>query len=314
MLETRPFRFSVGPVNLAMWPAKLPEFARRLEALGYCAVNFGDHPSSRLLPPIAAMTAAAAATTTLRVGTHTLANDYRHPVVLAKEVTTIDQLSGGRVEFGIGAGWLADDYQSCGIDMAPTGRRIERLAESVEIFKRFCGGERFSFSGEHYQISDLEPFPPSVQRPHIPVMIGGGRPRILSLAARVADIVGLNWNLADARLDTTDGPSGTREVTREKVDLIRREAGDRFTEIELCLNVTRVAVSDEPSEIIDELAVTHGLTRHEVRECPHFLIGNTEEIVERLHRNRDEFGISYIAVARDAVNDLAPVVRDLAGS
>jgi len=312
-MSQRPFRFAVGPGGLAMWPAKLPEYARRLEGLGFSALNFGDHPASPLLPPIAAMTAAALATSTLRVGIHTLGNDYRHPVVLAKELTTIDQLSGGRLEVGVGAGWFTADYETLGMTMERAGVRIERVEEAVEVFKLACAGERFSFEGDHYQITEYENFPPSVQRPHPPIMIGGGGPRVLSLAARVADVVGLNFNLHLGTMDRNDGSTGTRQATRRKVELIREAAPERFDRIELCMAVSNVAPAEEVDAVVNELAVSQQLSPQEVRDCPHFLLGDEGSIVEQIERLREEFGVSYIAVPREAVRTMEPVVRRLAG-
>jgi probable F420-dependent oxidoreductase len=259
------------------------------------------------------MTAAAAATTTLRIGTHTLGNDYRHPAVLAKELATIDQLSGGRVEVGIGAGWFRADYDALGIPMESAGIRIERLAEAVEIFTRACAGERFSFAGRHYQLSDFELSPLPRQRPHPPIMIGGGRPRILSLAARMADVVGLNFSLHLGSLDRGDGSSGTREATRAQIDLIRDVAGDRFEQIELCMGVHHVANRSGADASVAALASVQGLTPQQVRECPHFLFGETAELIEQLERLREEFGVSYIAIPCEAVTLMEPVVAQLSG-
>jgi probable F420-dependent oxidoreductase len=197
----RPFRFTVQASSppdgtAASWTA----LARRCEDLGYDVLTVADHFDDQLAPMPAVM-AAAAATTTLRVGTMVLSNDYRHPVVLAKEAATIDVLSGGRLELGLGAGWMRTDYEQAGIPFAAATERIDRLAEAVAIVKQLLHGDTCDVDGAHYSVHGLRGTPPPIQRPHPPILIGGGGRRLLTLAAREADIVGLSTVMASGTID-----------------------------------------------------------------------------------------------------------------
>src|SRR3954466_10169006 len=210
----RPFRFGVqvtGPADAAGWV----EQARRVEALGYSILTLPDHFTSQLAP-LPALAVAAAVTTTLRVGALVHANDYKHPVVLAKELATLDVLSGGRVEIGLGAGWYEPDYRAAGLPFDPPGTRVARLVEGIAVLKAALAGGPCSFAGAHYTVAGYEGWPVPVQRPHPPLLLGGGGRRVLTLAAREADIVGID---GDA---TTAG-----EAVAEQVAIVRAAAGGR---------------------------------------------------------------------------------------
>ena len=247
MANPRPFRFGVineTPLPAAEWLAHV----RQIEDQGYATFLIRDHfvPDffGEQFAPLIALTAAAAATTRLRVGTIVIDNDYRHPVLLAKEAATIDLLSGGRLELGLGAGWLEREYAAAGMRYDRAGVRIERLAETLQVLKGLFGEGAFSFNGDHYRIEQLDIFPKPVQRPHPPILIGGGKRRVLTLAGREADIVGILTTSVATGTVIDDPEERTLPAIREKLDWIRAGAGDRFDQIELSLIPTLLVTSD----------------------------------------------------------------------
>ena len=308
----RPFRFTVQASRLPHPDALVP-LARKAEDLGVSVLTVADHLDDQLAP-IAALMAVADATTTLRVGSLVFANDYRHPVVLAKEAATIDVLSGGRLEFGLGAGWMAHDYRSAGIPMDRPGVRIERLDEALSVVLAMWSDGPVEFEGRHYRVHDLEGQPKPLQQPHPPIVIGGGGPRVLALAGRRADIVGLNPALAAGVIDAHAGPSATAEATEEKLRVIRQAAGDRFDDIELQTRIHLAIVTDDRQAMFDLFAEGFGLTPEQARHSPHALCGTVDQIVEDLVGRRERFGISTIGLSASALDDMAPVIERLAGS
>jgi probable F420-dependent oxidoreductase len=288
------------------------ELARKVEDLGYSTLTCADHLDDQFAP-IPALAAAAAATTTLRLGTLVLANDYRHPVVAAKDAATLDLLSDGRLELGLGAGWMTTDYETAGIPLDPAGERIERMAEGLAVIQGLFADGLFSFVGEHYRIQGLEGFPKPVQA-HVPIVVGGGGPRVLRFAARHADIVGINVNLAVGVIDERAGPNATEEATQAKVDLVREAAGDRFDDIELQVRVHAVVVTDHRQGMAELLAPALGISPAAALASPHAVAGTVDEIVEDLEARRERWGISYLGVSVDALDALAPVVARLAGT
>jgi probable F420-dependent oxidoreductase len=254
------------------------------------------------------------ATSTIRLGTLVLANDYRHPVVAAKDAATLDVLSDGRLELGVGAGWMTTDYETSGIPLDPPGTRVERLAEGLTVMRGLFADGPFSFEGEHYRIDGLEGFPKPVQRPGPPIVLGGGGPRMLRLAAREADIVGINVNLAVGVIDERAGADATEEATQAKVDLVREAAGERFSEIELQVRVHIVAVTDDRDAMAELLAPALGISPAAALASPHAIAGTPEQIADDLRARRERWGISYLGVSVDALDALAPVVAALAGT
>lgn len=308
----RPFRFGVQ-VGHAADAAAWASIARKAEDLGFSTFTMGDHLDAQFAPTVGLM-AAAAATTTLRIGALTYANDYRHPVVLAKEAATLDLLSGGRLELGVGAGWMTTDYEQAGIPLDPAGVRIERLAEAIAVLKGLFADGPVTLAGEHYAVAGLEGTPKPVQRPHPPILVGGGGRKILQLAAREADIIGLNFNLHGGRIDATVGPDGTAEHTAEKLEWIREAAGDRFDEIELQVRIHLAVITDDRAALAEQLAPAFGLTPEAALSSPHSLAGTVEQIIDDLVEQRERFGISYLGISADSMDDLAPVVARLAGT
>ena len=308
----RPFRFGVQE-HRASSAKEWRDKARLAESLGYSTLSLPDHFGDQL-GPIAALMSAADATTTLRVGSLVFDNDYRHPVVLAKEAASLDLLSDGRLDFGLGAGWMASDYEQAGIPFDPPGLRIERMTEALAVIKSFFAGGSVSFSGKHYKVEGLDARPKPVQKPHPPIVLGGGGRRMLRLAAREADIVSVNYNLNEGRVNRNLVRTGFAEATDEKLAWIKEAAGDRLSEIELSVTIFVANVTDDRDVMAGAMAAGLGAEPKDVLDMPHFLIGTVDQIVEDLVARRERFGISYIIVPGEAAESLAPVVERLTGT
>ena len=308
---TRPFRFGVSGGALAD-PHDFVALARQAESLGYASVSMSDHLDDAIAPLIA-LTAAASATDTIGLSTLVLANDLRNPVVLAKEIATLDRLSGGRVTWGIGAGWQPSDYERTGIAMDRAGVRIARLEEAVAVMRQCFADGAFSHAGDHYRVTDVDGSPQPIQRPHPPLMLAGGGPRMLALAGKEADIVGLNFSLAAGALGTAAGATGTPDRTDEKIAAIRSGAGHRFDEIELQTRVHMVIESDDRANTLDAMAPAFDLSPKDAGSMPHVLVGTVDEMCESIRTWRDRWGISYVTWSADVVDAMAPVVERLTG-
>jgi probable F420-dependent oxidoreductase len=321
----RRFRFSVQAFE-AESAKSWTDVARRAEDLGYSALFTTDHyfgPGAISdatghrpvdVAPIAAIATAAAATTTLRVGCRVFCIDYHNPVTLAKELATLDLLSEGRLEVGLGAGWVADEYAALGIPMSSAGTRIARLGEVVGMLKAHWSGEPLDVRGDHVTAYGFAGRPLPVQRPHPPVLIGGGAPKILRLAGRLADIVSINFNNAAGRLGSGSVVSSSREQTHKKLAWVREGAGDRFADLEIEFGAYFVAVKDDPSATLAAMASRFGVTPEDFLAHPHALVGTVDEICERLEERRATFGVSYINIAHRHMDEFAPVVARLAGT
>ena len=287
--------------------------ARRIEDLGYSTLFIPDHFEDQF-GPLVAMTVAAEATTTLRVGSLVFGNDYRHPVVLAKEVATLDVFSGGRVEFGLGAGWMTSDYQQSGIPADPAGIRISRMAESLAVCKALWAGGEVTYQGEYYQLAAAVGSPSPVQRPHPPVIIGGGGQRVLGIAAREADIVGVNPSLAAGYIGPEVLETTSAQYYHQRIEWIRRAAGARFDQLELQVLTFLVQVVPDRHDAVARLAGALSVKPDQISGSPIALIGTTDEIAETLRQRREEFGFSYVVVHEAEMEALAPVVDALAGT
>jgi probable F420-dependent oxidoreductase len=294
------------------------ESARELEDLGYSTLFIPDHFDDQLAP-VPALMAAAGATSTLRIGTLVLDNDYKHPLVLAKEAATIDLLSDGRLELGLGAGWMTTDYDQSGIPYDRPGIRIDRFEEGLAIIKGLLsGGGPISFTGKHYTIANHEGTPKPVQKPHPPILIGGGGKRMLSIAAREADIVSVNFDLRSGAVGPEVGPSGTAEATAEKIGWIRDSAGDRFDDIELSLTIFVSMITDDPAGIAAAMGPGFGITPEQALDVPHVLAGSLDQMIETIQQRREQYGFSYVVFSSgfsgDAWRTMAPIVARLAGT
>jgi probable F420-dependent oxidoreductase len=312
MSKPRAFRFGVQE-HRAPGAAAWREKARLIESLGYSTLYIPDHFGDQL-GPFAALMSAADATERLRVGSLVFDNDYRHPVVLAKEAATLDLLSDGRLDFGLGAGWLASDYEQSGITFDTPGVRIDRMAEGLQIIKLFFAGGSVSFAGKHYRVDGLEAAPATVQKPHPPIVLGGGGRRMLQLAAREADIVSVNYNLREGRVNRKLVHTGMAGATAEKLGWIRDAAGERLAEVELSATIFVATVTDDRNAVAESMAAALGTEPAEILDMPHFLIGTVDQLVDDLRARRERFGITYIVVPGEAAESLAPVVERLTGT
>jgi probable F420-dependent oxidoreductase len=258
--------------------------------------------------------AAADATTDLRIGALVFDNDYRHPVVMAKEVATLDVLSGGRVEFGIGAGWMTTDYEQSGIPKDPDGVRIDRMVEAIEIFRGAWAEGSFNFKGEHYTITDYDGMPKPLQQPNPPILIGGGGPKVLRIAAQQADIVGINPRLTAGEVNADAGRDARAEMVDQKVQWVKEAAGDRFDDLELNILVFFSTITDDAHGMAEGLAGAFSVTADEVLEVPYAWFGTVGEICDKLRAARDRWGTSYFVLQGDVMDTMAPVVTELAGT
>lgn len=289
------------------------ETARKIEDLGFSTLLVPDHFDNQFAPLIA-LASAAAATTSLRVGVLVLDNDYRHPLVLAKELATLDRLSDGRLEIGLGAGWMISDYEQSGMAYDSPGVRIRRLEEGVKIIKSCLTGQQFSFSGSYYNITNHQGTPKPAQLPRPPLLLAGGSKRMLSFAAREADIVGINFSLAKGRVSPEVAATGTPTATAEKIRWIREAAGDRWTGLEINSTVFFTVVTEDRQGTAERLALGFGTTPADLLGSPHAAIGTIDQIVDNLQQQREEYGISYIGFSGNVFEAVAPVVGKLAGT
>jgi len=313
-MHDRKFRFAVIAPKCGSGK-ELTEQARKAEALGYSSFFVPDHFIEHDLAPTVALAHIAAVTDTLRVGPLVLGNDYKHPVVLAREMATLDLLSDGRLELGIGAGWMTADYEKAGIPLDRPGIRIARLAESIGVLKGLFADGPFTFSGEHYRITDLDGMPKPVQRPCPPFLIGGGGKKILTLAAREAQIVGINANL---RSGVGESPETAQSLvpaaTDQKLAWLREAAGPRFDDLEIQTLLGFVHVTDDAGGIAKAIAGSFGVSEDDALLAPATLVGSRDGIAELLERRRERWQMSYIVVPVESTDTLAPVVARLAGT
>jgi probable F420-dependent oxidoreductase len=310
-MSTSPFRFGVQ-ASVASNRSEWVELARRVEAQGYSTLTMPDHFSDQLAP-VPALMSAADATESLRIGALVWDNDFKHPVVLGKELATIDLLSDGRLEIGLGAGWMATDYEQAGIDYDPPGVRIDRFVEALEILRALFGDGPCHFEGEHYAINGLVGLPKPVQRPSPPILIGGGGKRMLGIAARHADIIGINGTLTAGTVDADALQTMTATAVDQKLGWVREAAGRRMDEIEMSIRSFFVQVTKDRNTAADVLASGLGFEREDVLATPFALIGTTGQIVDDLLARRDRWGFSYVLVGAADVDDFAPVVAELVG-
>jgi len=320
----RPFRFAVQSFNAASgadWASKV----QRAESLGYSAFHLADHiigPGPALsrtnhpiqgLAAVPAMAYAAAVTKSIRIGCRVFCVDYRLPVVLAKEAMTIDLLSNGRLELGLGAGWLKDEYEAVGLTMDTPGTRIGRLEDVIRAVKAYCVEDELAVNNESVQWNEFQGLPKPVQTPHPPIMIGGGSKRVLTLAGETADIVSFNFNNRQGVIGPDGVQMSTAAETAKKLDWIKAGAGDRFDHIELEIGAYFTFVTDQPDPIVSMFSQNFGLPEDEMRQHPHALFGGVSAICDELERRREAYGISYITVGEDNMDSFAPVVDQLNG-
>jgi probable F420-dependent oxidoreductase len=317
MNKKRRFRFGVineQVLSAERWIAHV----RRVEAEGYSTFLIRDHyvPDyfGDQLAPIAALMAAAGVTQTLRVGSLVFDNDYRHPVILAKEAATIDLLSGGRLELGLGAGWLRAEYEQAGLAFDTPGVRISRLEEAIRVIKGLFADEPLTFAGQYYTIAELRGVPQPAQRPHPPILIGAGQKRMLTLAGREADIVGiLTTSVANGTL-AADSTERLAESVAQKVEWVRQGAGARFDDLELSL-VPTIIITEQRRRRTEQYIREYGwqgISVGQVWEMPAVFIGSVDQIVEDMQARRERYGFSYFVVSDRDMAAAAPIVARLA--
>jgi probable F420-dependent oxidoreductase len=289
------------------------ETARKVEDLGYSSLLMPDHFGNQL-SPVPALATAAAVTDTLRIGTLVFANDFRHPAALAKETATLDLLSDGRLEVGLGAGWMTEDYTWTGIPNDRAGIRIDRMIESVEVLRGLWGEGAFSFTGEHYTITEMNGLPKPIQQGGPPIIVGGGGKRVLSTAARLADIVGVNPNVGEGKVGHEATASMSADATEQKLGWVREAAGDRFDDIEISILKFVTIVTDDRDTVAGKVAGAMGMDVATLLASPHTMVGSAEQIVDELVEQRERWQGSYVTVQADAYEAFAPVVAALAGT
>ena len=271
-----------------------------------------DHFTDQLAP-VPALMSVADATTKLRVGALVWDNDYKHPVVLAKELATMDLLSDGRLELGIGAGWMISDYEQSGIPYDRAGLRIDRMIEGIDVMKGCFAQGAFSYAGKHYTITNYDGLPKPLQAPCPPILIGGGGKRVLTYAAQVADIIGINATMSAGAVGPEAISTMTAEAVDGKVDIIRETAGDRFNHVEMNIRAFLVNITDDAAGAISRLAKGMGVEESMVAETPFALMGPPSKLIEDLIARRERWGFSYVIVGGEDVEKFAPVVAALSG-
>jgi probable F420-dependent oxidoreductase len=320
-MDRPPFRFAVQATNAA-GGREWRDTVRKVEDLGYSTLFLADHylgpgPAQKIartprqdLAPIAAMAAAAAVSDTLRIGCRVFCIDYHVPAVLAKEASTLDLLSDGRLEMGIGAGWSETEYNAMGLTFDRAGRRIAKLAEVVSLIKAHWEGEQLDFAGRQVQVRGYAGRPRPVQRPHPPIMIGGGGPRMLAYAGREADIVSMSSVPFVAR--DADGRD-PQAVARRRIDVVRNAAGERYARLEIEGSPYFTAITEDPETALSTAATTTGIPAEVLRSHPNVMIGSLETVVELLYSQRESLGINYVTVQQSQIESFAPVVDRLRG-
>ncbi len=304
----RTFRFGA----LLSRAASLDEWqdtVRKVEDLGYATLLVADHFSPQLAP-MPALLAAAYATRSLRVGTFVLDNDFRHPAATAKEAATLDLLTQGRLELGIGAGWNQRDYAKTGLRFEPAGTRVAKLEEALEVIKRFFVEPTVTFDGRHYQVRDLEGSPRPVQPGGPPILIGAAGRRMLTLAARKADI--LNFPDRPSVGVSTAGNPGLGLTMAQQMAIVRAEAGERYANLELS-SLTIPRETEHVTETIERLAIQMHTTPEIVAAMPGTLVGSLDAIGDKMQEMRERYDISYMVIPGAALETMAPVVARLAG-
>src|SRR3954454_16068958 len=324
-MTARPFRFAVQAWN-ATSAKGWRDTARWVEDHGFSTLHLADHYAgpgrameaanhpAQALAAVPAMAMAAEATDTLRVGCRVFCVDYHVPAVLAKEAATIDLLSDGRLELGLGAGWIRSEYEAMGVPFDPPGTRISRLAEVIRLVKAHCEGGLLDERGTHVQVAGYEGLPRPVQRPHPPIMIGGGGGRVPRRARAGADIVSLNFDNREGKIGGAGVQSATAAATDERIAWIRAGAGSRFDDIELETAAYFTVVTDAAAATAERYGAAFGLDASAVRDHPNALIGSVDGICEQLVRRRERYGISYVTVPEQAMEAFALVVGRMAGT
>ena len=292
----RPFRFGVVAASAPSRTAWITT-ARRVEELGYATLLMPDRPTIGGLAPLTALAIAAGATTSLRIGSYVFCNEYRHPVLLAREAATLDLLSEGRFELGLGAGVGPSEFQQLGIPFANAGTRVGHLEETLQMIKQLFTEETVNFTGKYYTITEMRGYPRPVQKPHMPILVAGAGERMLKLAAREADIIAIGSRITRQGLDPTDAS------LEQKIVWIKDAAGERLADLELSQTVYDLVITDSGTDLSSQ-AGGPPIPKRPLQ---------TEQAVAHLLEQRDRYGFSYLQVYAGQVENFAPVVARLAG-
>ena len=323
-MTDKPFRFAIQAYR-SQSRAEWVDLARKTEDLGYDTLFLADHylgPGEMIdttghrvqtLASIPAMTAAAMVTRTLTIGSRMTCVSYHLPTILIKEMASIDVLSEGRLEIGLGAGWLVKEYQALGIAFPSAAERIALLRETVECMKAAYTGEPLDYHGTYVTSFGYSAVPPVIQRPHPPILIGGGAPKVLGLAGEHADIVSINFNNSAGVVGSNSIASSTAEETDKKIQWVRDGAGDRFDQIEMETALYFVSVEGRSEVTAESLTARTGLSRQEIEDFPHAGVGSVDQICESLIRRRERYGFSYITVGDANIDAFAPIMQKLKG-
>ncbi len=310
--QPRPFRFAIvaaGVHDAASWR----RLSREVEALGYATLHLPDTCTPQM-GPLTALAVAAAHTTRLRVGTLVANNDLRNPVVLAKELATLDVLSEGRLEWGMGAGWFPPDYRAAGIPLDPPAVRVERMIEAVELMQRIFSGAPVDHHGRHFDVAGLVGTPTPIQRPHLPLLVGAAERTMLTFAGRAADIVSVNRTFSAVSFEGRPPKKRPDEAVTDQIRWIRDGAGPRFPDIEISMEVNPpLVITDDRRGALDRLAASTGLPPDHLVADPRTWVGSTASIVEALLGHRERFGVSHWVLYEQHLHDAAPIVAERAG-
>jgi probable F420-dependent oxidoreductase len=297
-----------GAPSAEEWSAR----AKRIEALGYATLSMPDHMVGGAWAALPALAALAPITTTLRFGTLVIDNDFRNPVVFAREVAVLDVISGGRVELGLGAGWFDRDYQGTGIRFDRGRVRVARLAEAVTLMKRLFSEEQVTSSGTYYTVEKAECRPRTVQQPHPPIMIAGGGAEILALAGREADIVAI-VPPGITGSGTLPKDAVTLETMMAQAQVVRDAAGARAAAIELSMFLD-CELTDDREKTIAAMAERAKADPELIRASAYRGIGTLAEIRAHILELREALGMTYFCLRGPDVEKLGPIVSDLTGS
>ena len=303
----------------------MAKLARKAESTGFSSFHLADHiigPGPALaatghpvqtVAAIPAMAVAAEATSTIKVGCRVLCVDYRNPVMLAKEVATLDFFSEGRLELGLGAGWLQGEYEAVGIPFDRAGVRLDRFEEVIGLLRASFAEGELNIDSTHVHAVGFEAVPKPFTKSGPPIMIGGGAQRILTIAGREADIVSLNLNNSSGKLGAEGIGSSTAEHTDQKIQWIRNGAGERFDQIEIEIAAYFTVVTPDGAGTRAKMAPMFGMTPEVFAEHPNVLIGSVDEICDRIVERRERFGISYTSFGASVMDSVIPVVERLSG-
>lgn len=308
----RRFRFGVNPHDAPTGQA-WRDVARQAEDLGYSTLLLPDHANPQF-GPFSGLATAAAVTTTLRIGTQVLSNDFRNPVLAAKELASLDVLSDGRLDWGMGAGWLTSDFDATGIPFDPPAVRTERFMESISLMKALFTGDPVEHHGTHYKVGPVTGTPKPVQRPHPPLLIGASQKKMLRFAGQEADIVSISPGLAARRFGDFPASMTVEANTDRQVDWVREGAGRRFDEVELSAVIMPARITDQPGEVAEKIAGNFGITPDEVLRSIHILLGSVDQMCDLLEERRARWDISNWIIPWRHAEDFAPIVARLTGT